>query len=302
MLVAHTIMTLEQLRIFVAVAEREHLTQAADGLALSPSAVSAAIRALEGRYGASLFDRVGRRIVLSETGRLFLPEARATLKAAASAELALSEIAGLKRGSLMVQASQTVAAYWLPPLLVAFHRQYPGIDLTLAIGNTATVARAVRDGVADLGFIEGQIEEPLLASRMVAVDRLILLAAPGHDWVEGRPPVAADLLAGRWILREEGSGTRSAFEASLKADGIDTGALEVAMSLPSNEAVLTALGSGAFVGVASERAAATALLAGRLKAIDYVLRPRAFSMLWHRERHPSRAARAFEGLLPTAMG
>lgn len=294
-------MTLEQLRIFVATAEREHLTQAAEALALSPSAVSTAIRTLEARYGAQLFNRVGRQIELTETGRAFLPEARATLAAAASAEQALSEAAGLRRGRLSVQASQTVAAYWLPQPLLRFHDAWPGIDVDLAIGNTATVSRAVREGEADLGFIEGAIDEPALGMRMVAVDRLAILAAPGHDWVEGRAPIAADLLAGRWILREPGSGTRSAFEASIAADGVEVDRLDIALTLPSNEAILTALASGPFVGVASERAAAAALAAGQLKRVDYTLRPRAFHMLWHKERHRSRAALAFEAVLPNAI-
>ncbi|MDB5910462.1 MAG: transcriptional regulator, LysR family, partial [Massilia sp.] len=85
-------MTLEQLRIFVGVAEREHLTKAAVALNLSASAVSSAIRALEERYEAALFHRVGRGIVLTEAARLLLPQARATLAAAAAAERALSDL------------------------------------------------------------------------------------------------------------------------------------------------------------------------------------------------------------------
>ena len=84
-------MTLEQLRIFIAVAEREHLTRAAEALNLSPSAVSAAIHALEARYGVNLFDRIGRRIELSQTGRVFLQEAKATQASAQLAELARFE-------------------------------------------------------------------------------------------------------------------------------------------------------------------------------------------------------------------
>ncbi|MGA7972648.1 MAG: LysR family transcriptional regulator, partial [Pseudolabrys sp.] len=106
-------MTLEQLRIFVAVAACEHVTRAAESLRLTQSAVSAAISALESRYNVSLFDRVGRRIELNESGRLFLGEARAVLARAAAAELALSEMSGLKRGTLSVYASQTIASYWL---------------------------------------------------------------------------------------------------------------------------------------------------------------------------------------------
>ena len=115
-------MTLEQLRIFVAVAEREHLTRAAEALNLTPSAVSSAIRVLEERYATALFHRTGRRIELTEAGLAFLPEARATLARAQSADLFLTEIGGLKRGTLTLAASQTVAGYWLPPRLMRFHQ------------------------------------------------------------------------------------------------------------------------------------------------------------------------------------
>src|SRR5579875_794522 len=122
-------MTLEQLRIFVAVAEREHVTRAAEALHLTQSAVSAAIQALERRHDTRLFDRVGRNVVLTEAGRVFLAEARAVLARAEAAELALAELAGLKRGRLLVQASQTIAAYWLPQHLVRFRQSWPGVEL-----------------------------------------------------------------------------------------------------------------------------------------------------------------------------
>lgn len=291
-------MTLEQLRIFVEVAERQHLTQGALALNLSPSAVSTAIRTLEARHGVKLFSRVGRQIELTDTGRRFLPDARAALAAAAAAELSLTESTSLTVGTLTLQASQTVAAYWLPPVLLRFRAAYPGVTLRLDIGNTESVARTVREGGADLGFIEGEVDEPLLAMRVVAGDRLVLLTAPDHPWASGLPPTAALLADGRWILRERGSGTRSAFEASLRADGVDPEALDVVLTLPSNEAILSALSAGAYVGVASERVAAAAVAAGRLARLNYLLRPRPFRMLWHKSRYRTRAARAFEALLP----
>ena len=100
-------MTLEQLRIFIAVAEKQHVTQAASELNLTQSATSAAIAALEARYGIKLFDRVGRGIVLTQTGRDFLNEARAVVARAKAAAEVLNDLAGLKRGSLMLAASQT---------------------------------------------------------------------------------------------------------------------------------------------------------------------------------------------------
>lgn len=133
-------MTLEQLRIFVAVAEREHVTKAAGDLNLTQSAVSAAVSALENRYATKLFDRVGRRIELTEAGRTFLSEARAVLARARAAETVLADLAGLKRGSLTLAASQTVANYWLPALMHRYRGIYPGIELRLIIGNTEAVA------------------------------------------------------------------------------------------------------------------------------------------------------------------
>src|ERR1700676_3017483 len=142
-------MTLEQLRVFVAVAERQHVTRAAEALNLAQSAVSSAIAGLEARHEVKLFNRVGRGIELTEAGTLFLTEARAVLARAEAAELVLSELGGLKRGTLAVQASQTIASYWLPRHLVAFRRAYPGIDIRLGVGNTAQVAAAVHEGVGD---------------------------------------------------------------------------------------------------------------------------------------------------------
>jgi len=290
-------MTLEQLRIFVEVAQREHLTQAAGALLLTPSAVSASIRVLEERYGTPLFNRVGRRIELSEAGRLFLPEARITLASARTAELTLSELGGLQRGTLQIQASQTIASYWLPPLLVQFRQRYPQIELSLTAGNTRQVAQAVADGAADLGFIEGHIELAELAISAVGQDRIVVIVAPGHPWADGRPLAPQALLDGRWILREQGSGTRSAFEAMLAQAGVDIGGLDVALTLPSNEAVRSAVMAGPFATVVSELVVASHVQAGLLCKVDMALPPRAFSLLRHRERYKSKASLALEQLI-----
>src|SRR3954466_11247540 len=106
-------MTLDQLRIFIAVAEREHMTRAAEALHISQPAVSAAVSALEGRHGIKLFHRVGRRVELTEAGGTLLREARAIVGHVAGVDLMLSEFGGLRRGTLRLAASQTVAGYWL---------------------------------------------------------------------------------------------------------------------------------------------------------------------------------------------
>jgi DNA-binding transcriptional LysR family regulator len=290
-------MTLEQLRIFIAVAEREHLTQAAGSLALTPSAVSASLRALEQRYNTPLFNRIGRRIEINESGRLFLVAARATLAAARNAELTLAELTGLQRGTLAMHASQTIASYWLPPLLTQFRQRYPLIDLVLTIGNTCSVAQAVLQGAADLGFVESCINEPELATTKVADDSIVLVTGASHPWADGRPIDAPALLSAEWIMREQGSGTRSAFESRLAAMGVDAGKLHIALTLPSNEAVRSAVVAGRYVTVVSKLVVASHLQTGLLSQANFTLPPRRFSMLHHEQRNSSKAAQAFKQML-----
>ncbi|QGZ40074.1 DNA-binding transcriptional LysR family regulator [Pseudoduganella flava] len=293
-------MTLEQLRVFVAVAERGHLTQAADALALTPSAVSASIRALEERYDTPLFDRVGRRIELNGAGRLFLDEARATLARAGAAERALAELAGLQRGALALQASQTIASYWLPPLLVRFRQAYPHVAVRLEVGNTVSVADAVRAGAADMGFIEGEVADDALEAVPVGADSMAVVVAPGHPWARKRAMKAADLASGEWVVREPGSGTRSAFEAMLAQLGVAPAGLTVALTLPSNEAVRAAVMTGRYAAGLSELVAAPYVAAGLLARARLQLPPRPFYLLRHRERHRSKAALALAQLVGPA--
>ncbi|MBJ7313558.1 LysR family transcriptional regulator [Rugamonas sp. CCM 8940] len=293
-------MTLEQLRIFVEVAQRQHLTQAASALALTPSAVSASLRVLEERYATPLFNRVGRRIELNEAGQLFLAGARATLASARAAELTLQELGGLQRGVLHIQASQTIASYWLPALLVRFREKYPQIELGLAIGNTRQVAQALVDGAADLGLVEGLIDEPTLVATTVGQDSLIVVVAPDHPWAAAGPLRMADLLNGRWILREPGSGTRSAFEHELRQAGVDPAALDVVLALPSNEAVRSAVLAGPFATVVSELVVASQLRAGSLHKVELTFPARAFHLLRHVARYKSKASLAFVKMLDPA--
>src|SRR6476620_2262002 len=130
-------MTLDQLRIFVAVAERLHVTRAAAALAITHSAASAAIAALEASLGMRLFDRVGRGIALTEADHALLPEARAVMARLAQAAQVLDDLQGLRRGHVALHASQTIAGYWLPPLMHRFRAAWPLVTLSLVIGNPA---------------------------------------------------------------------------------------------------------------------------------------------------------------------
>jgi len=290
-------MTLEQMRIFVAVAERQHVTQGAQALNLAQSAASHAIAALEAEHDTKLFDRVGRRIALTEAGRVFLAEAKAVLARAEAAERALAEFGSLKRGTLSLQASQTIAGYWLPRHLVAFRRAYPEIAIRLAIGNTKEVADAVESGTAELGFVEGAVAGERFVSTPVARDQLIVVVGREHPWVGRKRLSPDDLLAGAWVLREPGSGTRSVFEAALSRHGIALSALRIELEIPSNEGVRAAVEAGLGATALSASVAAPGIEAGLLYKANFPLPERAFHVLCHRGRYRSRAAEALLALV-----
>ena len=289
-------MTLEQLRVFVAVAEREHVTRAAADLNLTQSATSAAIAALESRYATKLFNRIGRRIELTQAGRLFLVEARAVLARAAAAETVLAELAGLKRGSLSLAASQTVGNYWMPPLMHRYRAEYPGITLRLTIGNTETVAAAVREGIADLGFVEGPVDDPALSVTPIADDELVLVVSAALR-PKRQAPTPEDLRSMHWVSRERGSATRALFEQALAKAGVRLADIDLVLELPSNEAVRAAVEDGTGAAVLSKLAVASSLESGALIALDFAVPTRQFFALRHKERSITHAERELYKLI-----
>jgi DNA-binding transcriptional LysR family regulator len=221
------------------------------------------------------------------------------LARAHAAEAALTDLGTLRRGRLAIFASQTIASYWLPSRLVAFHARFPGVELDVSVGNTREAADAVLLGTAELGFVEGDVVEPPLEQIVVGVDRLVVAVPPGHAWA-GKPRLtSADLRAAAWLLREPGSGTRSSLRSALASLGVDIAALTVAMTLPSNEALIAAAEAGAGATAVSESVAAAAFAAGRLVRAAVELPARDYRLLRHRERYRGRAGDAFVAGLAT---
>ncbi|WP_274626273.1 LysR substrate-binding domain-containing protein [Arvimicrobium flavum] len=295
-------MTLDQLRIFLEVATYEHVTRAAQTLNMTQSAVSAAVAALEARHGVTLFDRIGRRIELTQAGRAFVKEARSALRRAEEAERFLSDLGGTASGVLRLHASQTVASYWLPPHLVRFRERHPRVEIQLSLGNTRSATSAIMEGAADLAIVEGEVEGDGLLQKVVARDRLVLVVSKRHPWADGRPIGAADLSSTTWIMRESGSGTRAAFERDLAALGVDPSRLLTVLEMPSNEACLAAVEVGRSATVLSKRAALARLNDGSFHEVNFELPVRHFAMIRHAERHAARSVRAMMEMLETSAG
>jgi DNA-binding transcriptional LysR family regulator len=295
-------MTPEQLRIFVAVAERGHVTRAAGFLGMSQSAASAAIKALEMSSGVQLFNRVGRAIELSPAGRRFLPEAKAVLERIAAARHVLDNAAQTIAGSLAIAASQTIASYWLPRRLAAFQEEHPAVRLDVSIGNTRQVENRVLDGTADLGLVEGRTESGLLRRTKVDGDRLMLVVARSHPAVAELSPGQPDLASLRWIVREAGSGTREALQDLARRMGVPFEALSIFLVLPSTEAIVQAVEAGAGATVISELVVGRSVAEGSLRHVPLDLPERDFALISHRDRQPTMSHAALKSFLLAGRG
>jgi DNA-binding transcriptional LysR family regulator len=209
-------LTLRQLQIFLAVAERGSTTGAAEQVALSQSAASAALNELENLLGTTLFDRIGKRLLINDQGRMLVPQAKQMLSLAQAVEMQFQGKGSLER-DLRIGASTTIGTYLLPPLIAAYREGEGKVVPRVKIANTAEVASAVAGFDVEIGFIEGPGHADGVHAEPWLKDRLVIVASPTHELARraGRKVTPAMLAKARWLLREAGSGTREAVEAAL---------------------------------------------------------------------------------------
>ena len=284
-------LSLRQLEIFSAVAQSGSTVAAAQVVALSQSATSAALQQLEQCLGAPLFERVGRGLVLNDAARALLAQALALLEQARAIVQAFgAQGAGLSV-RLRVAASTTIGSYALPRVLAAFARSHPQVSVDLQIGNTREVAHAVQALEADLGLIEGASHWPGLQVQPWQRDELVIVSAPHDPLVkaaQARPLGAAALRSARWLLREQGSGTREMVEHALLPR---LHQLPSAATLGSSEAIARCVAQGLGISCLSRVLVQPLLDAGELVLLS-TLPPR----MW---RHFSLLQRAGHRQSPT---
>ncbi|BFM40434.1 LysR substrate-binding domain-containing protein [Synechocystis sp. LKSZ1] len=301
-------MTFEQLRIFMAVAEHLHFTHAADALYITQPAVSAAIHSLETEYGLKLFHRIGRRIEITDAGKLLQVEARKILDQVKLTERGLREFNQLQQGELNLGASFTVGNYWLPEKISRFRHNYPGITIHCTLANADDICTGTASGLYDLGLIAGEVkpvQRKVLEEETVGGDRLEIIVGKEHPWFEHPVVKTEELLKTSWVMREPGSGTQQMFEQALARWGILPSELEIILIFKSSEMVKAVVESGVGATALPELMVKKELRLKTLKAIKVIdasgtvmakiTRP--ILQLKHCQRFQTRAAKAFEALL-----
>ncbi|MBD2249982.1 LysR substrate-binding domain-containing protein [Nostoc parmelioides] len=303
-------MTLEQLRIFLAVAEMLHFTRAAEALYITQPAVSAAIQSLETEYGVRLFHRIGRHIEITDAGKLLQGEAQKILDHVQLTERGLKELNNLQRGELKIGASLTVGNYWLPEKISQFKQLYPGIFINCQLGNAEEICEGTAVGMYDLGLVTGEIKPSLqqsLAQEEIGSDRLQIVVGKSHPWF-GHKEISLDkLFSTSWVMRESGSGAQQMFEQALESWGIEPNNLDVVLNLNTSEMVKAVVESGVGAAALPELMVQKELQLGTLHAVR-ITKPQKQSQkeleiiqpIWklkHRQRFHTRVMVAFENLL-----
>ncbi|AHI00797.1 LysR family transcriptional regulator [Kutzneria viridogrisea] len=257
---------LDSLRLLVLVAELGSLGRAAEELGIAQPSASKRLATLERRLGLALVDRTRRGSTLTEPGQVVTDWARRVLHEVDGLLTGAQALRERQDAQLRVAASLTVAEHLAPGWLGELRRSRPELHVGLRVANSDAVLDLLRRGEVDLGFVESPTVPRELASRVVAVDRLVVVVLPEHPWARRRRPVdAGELAATPLVVREPGSGTRETLDRALRRV---TARAEPLLELGSTTAVRGAVIAGAGPAVLSELAVATDLAEGRLVPVE----------------------------------
>jgi DNA-binding transcriptional LysR family regulator len=295
-------MEFRQVQTFQAVAEELSFSRAAVRLGYVQSSVSTQVAALEQELGVPLFDRLGRRVVLTEAGSVLLRYSTRLLELAAATRAAVTEAgtgAQEMTGSIRVAAPETLLTYRLPKVLAAFHERCPRVRVSLRpspVGRlVGSMRRAVEDGSVDVAFVlDGRVETATIAAEPLTAEAVTVIAPPGHPLAAAAGADARDL-AGETVLLpeapESGCAYRGQFEQQLAAAGAVPAET---MEFQSIEAVKQCVAAGMGISVMPTVAVATELATGTLAPLPWTEPFTVHTLMaWHRERWQSPGLLAF---------
>jgi DNA-binding transcriptional LysR family regulator len=285
-------LSLRQLHIFCAITEHGSTISAANAVALSQSAVSAALNELESALNTRLFDRVGKRLVLNDNGRALLPQAKRMLEGAQQIEAGFTTPDAHLPTRLRIGCSTTIGNHVLPQVLGQLQHSAPWLRVDVDMGNSALIAAKVANFDIDMGLIEGPCHLPEVNAHPWLVDELVIVCGHAHPLVQKTEVSLGDLQKAQWLLRELGSGTREVVEQLLLRH---LHQLTDTSQIGSSEAITATLAQGIGVSCLSRWVVADKLARGELRTLDGILPAltRRFFLIRHRDKFVSAGLERF---------
>jgi DNA-binding transcriptional LysR family regulator len=256
--------SLRQLRVFEAAASSRSFSKAAEILHLTQPGVSMHIKELEANAGLPLFERIGRKLYVTEAGQELLARAREILRALKDAEDTLDGLKGLRRGRINLAVVST-AKYFVPQLLAQFGRNFPQLEIRLAVNNRNSVIEQLVANEVDLAIMGRSPESLDTIAEPFAQNPHVIIAAPSHR-LAGVHRVPVEMLAGEsFIVREPGSGTRQAMQQFFDELHV---ICNVGMEMASNETIKQAVMAGMGVSFISRNTIELELQTQRLVVLE----------------------------------
>ena len=256
--------TLRQLKVFETVARLSSHTRAAEELFLTQPAVSMQVKQLEKQLGVVLFEQLGKRIHLTEAGRETLHYARTVEQQLDELEAILANLKGVSGGRLRISVAST-ANYFMPALLAEFSRRHSGVKASLDITNRQALVNQLTENTVDL-VVMGQPPTEVDVEAEVFLDNpLVIAAPPRHPLTREKRIPLKHLEREVFLVREPGSGTRSAMERFFKKRGIT---IKTGMEIGSNEAIKQSVEAGLGLGLLSRATLEQEIALGRLAVLD----------------------------------
>ncbi|WP_079079275.1 LysR family transcriptional regulator [Streptomyces sp. DSM 15324] len=277
-------MELRQLEYFVAVAEEQNFTRAAERVHISQSGVSAQIRRLERELGAELFDRSARTVTLTVAGKAALGHARAALAAAGAVGQAVGEVTDLIRGRLTVGM---VVGCTLTPLfdaLAAFHQAHPGVEISLLEDSSDRLVEGVRSGTVDLALIGTATATPQGLDALTLISERLVAAVPaGHPLAKQRRVTLRDLIAYPIVCMPPGTGLRTVLDQACAAQSLQPA---ITLQAGAAEAIAALAARGLAVAVLSDSMAASYRDRLTARTIEDVDTPALLALIWKNTHSP----------------
>ncbi len=266
-------LTLRQFRVFEAVARNLSFSRAAEELHLSQPAVSMQVRCIEKILGLPLTEQLGRKIFLTEAGREVLYASQNITARLDDLQANLAQLRGMESGTLNIAVTTTVSTV-ATPILAKFRGKHPKVSIHLAVSNRESVLGQLAANRIDLAIM-GQVPEGLdLEATRFMDNPLVVIAPPGHALVRKKKVSIHDLAAEPFLLREYGSGTRSAMERFFAEQNM---AIQTSMEMSSNDAIKQAVQAELGLGILSLQTLEQELVLKRLA----VLKVEGFPIMRH---------------------
>ncbi len=287
-------MTIRNLEIFVKVADLGSMTAASEALYISQPTVSQAIAELEGHYGTKLFDRLAKKLYITESGKQLLGYARHIIALHGEMELAMKDPE--KSGMLKVGASLTIGAELLPRLVSGFHAGHKELKIHAVIRNTADIESLILRNEVDFALVEGVVHSQSIISEEFMDDELALVCGRSHPLYGKQRVALEELLRCDFAVREQGSGTRELFESAMVSRNA---AWNISWECSGSDGIKSAAAGGIGIGVISRRLVEKELAAGDLCALKVPgldLR-RKFSIAYHKNKYINDTMKEFFGLV-----